>query len=202
VTGKAKGVVREKGASVAKIQIGLASAREYLEQQVAPAYSRFLDVPSQENALSAAATLWDTRGWIDQKASPAAAKALSEDLLARCPDLGLIHDLADAAKHSGELDRSSVLVKGISGSGSPGGATFTSSPLGTFQSTPECTLQIDLKNGGHRDMKEALATVHKFLRAECPDWVFSMGARFPGLRKAIGESGFCGLWVVMAAQLK
>jgi hypothetical protein len=161
----------EKEASLAKIEMGPSSARDYLEQQVAPTYSRFLRVPSRENAISAAAALWDTTGWIwsdrhrgiGQKASP---KALSEDLLARCPDLGLIHDLADAAKHGGELDRSSVNVKAISGSGSPGGKTFTSSQLGTSQGTPECTLQIDLKNGGSRDMKEALAIVYKFLRAE------------------------------------
>jgi len=62
--------------------------------------------------------------------------------------------------------RSSVVVKAISGSGSPGGTAFISSPLGTLQSKPECTLRIDLKDGTHRSMKETLATAYKFLRAE------------------------------------
>jgi hypothetical protein len=94
-----------------------------------------------------------------------AADAFDADLFKRCPDLRLIRDLADATKHGGELHRGSVTVKGVSGSESPGGTSFTFSPLGTLQSTPECTLQID-HGGGSRDLKEALTTAYKFLRDE------------------------------------
>jgi hypothetical protein len=103
---------------------------------------------------------------VDRQKDKTAADVFDADLFKRCPDLLLVRDLADAAKHGGELGRGSVEVKGISGSGSPGGKTFTSSPLGISQSTPECTLQIDRKNGSHRNMKEALATAYKFLRTE------------------------------------
>jgi hypothetical protein len=114
----------------------------------------------------------ETVGWIwtdlhpgiDERDAKAAAKVLSDDRLARCSDLALVRDLADAEKHGGELGRSTVVAKGISGSRSPGGTSFTSSPLGTLQLTPESTLKIDLKDCSHRDMKEALTTVYKFLR--------------------------------------
>jgi hypothetical protein len=160
--------------SLDKIAIGASSARGYLEQQVAPAYSRFLGAQSRENALSVAAVLWDTVGWlwsdlnpgIDRRKNKTAADNFDANLFKRCPDLAPVRDLADAAKHGGELGRSSVVVKGISGSGSPGGTTFAFSPLGMLQSTPECTLQIDLKDGSRRDLKQALAAVYEFLRAE------------------------------------
>jgi hypothetical protein len=73
--------------------------------------------------------------------------------------------------------RSSVVVTGISGTGSPGGTLFMSNPFGSngerssgpfggwIQSTPECTLRIDTANGS-RDMKEALSAVFSFLQAE------------------------------------
>jgi hypothetical protein len=159
---------------MAKIDLGVSSAQDYLDQHVAPAQSRFIDIPSQVNALDLADVLWDTVGWIwsdlypgiDERDAKQAAKMLSDKRLARCPDLAIIRDLADAKKHGGQLGRSCVIVEGISGSGSPGGKTFTSSVYGTNESKPECTLKVDLKDGSQREMKEALANVYKFLRAE------------------------------------
>jgi hypothetical protein len=48
----------------------------------------------------------------------------------------LFRDLADAKKHGGELHRGSVIVKGVSGYGSPGGTTFTSNPFGPIGGAP------------------------------------------------------------------
>ena len=156
-----------------EIKFGPASAREYLDQHVAPLYPRFLDVSTRENAMSLASALWNTAGWLWSDRHPGVnrgdqkmmAAAFDADLFKRCPDLQLIRDLADATKHGGELHRGSVIVKGVSGSESPGGTSFTFSPLGTLQSTPECTLQID-HGGGSRDLKEALTTAYKFLQNE------------------------------------
>ena len=158
---------------MAKINVGPTSARDYLGLHVAPAYSRFQRVSNHENAISLAKALWDTAGWLWSDRQPGvnrrdqqkAADAFDDDLFRRCHDLRLIRDLADATKHGGELNRPSVVVKGISGSGSPGGTAFTFGPLGMSHSTPECTLRIDYE-GGTRDMKEALTTAYKFLLAE------------------------------------
>jgi hypothetical protein len=113
-----------------------------------------------------------------QQGEKADTDAFDADLFKRCPDLMLIADLAEAAKHGGELTRASVIVKGLSGCGSPGGTSFTYSvfgpigerPSGPFggmvESTPECTLRIERKDGSSRDMTEALETVYKFLLTE------------------------------------
>jgi hypothetical protein len=132
-----------------------------------------------------AKALWDTAGWlwsdhypgVDRRDQPADTKAFDDDLFKRCPDLQLFRDLADAAKHGGQLSNPKVVVTGISGSGSPGGTSFISNPMGRMgerafgpfgnmlELTQECTLRID-HAGGSRDMKEALATAFKFLQAE------------------------------------
>jgi|tagenome__1003787_1003787.scaffolds.fasta_scaffold20297179_2 hypothetical protein len=64
-----------------------------------------------------------------------------------------------------QLGPHSVVVAGISVSGSPGRTVYTTSVYGTNESRPEYTLQIDLKNGSQRDMKEVLAKVYMSLRA-------------------------------------
>jgi hypothetical protein len=171
-----------------KINIGSTNASDYFGVHVIPAHQRFLKISNLENAMAAARALWENVGWLwsdrhpgvdRQKAEAATVKAFDDDLFKRCPDLQLLRDLTDAAKHGGELKRPSVVVTGISGCGSPGGTSFTSNPFGPkgerpsgpfggmmVQSTPDCTLQMDLEGGGSRDMKEALATAFKFLQAE------------------------------------
>jgi hypothetical protein len=158
----------------------------YFGLHVVPANTRFLKISNHENAISLAKALWDTAGWlwsdrnpgVDRRDPKANAKAFDDDLFRRSPDLRLLCDLAEVAKHGGELSRPNVKVTGLSGRGSPGGTSFTSDafgpmgqrPSGPFggmmvESTPECTLRID-HEGGSRDMKEALAAAFKFLQAE------------------------------------
>ena len=168
-----------------KINIGPRTASDYFGLHVVPANSRFLNISNYENAISLAKALWDTAGWLWTDRNPgidrrrADTRAFDDDLFKRCPDLLLMRDLADTTKHGGELSRPSVVVKGISGCGSPGGTSFTSNPFGPngerpagpfggmmVQSTPECTLRIDKHDGSSRDMKEALAVAFRFLQAE------------------------------------
>jgi hypothetical protein len=159
---------------VKKINFGPKSASDYFGVHVIPAHQRFLRISDLENAMAAAKALWENVGWLwsdrhpgvdRRKAEDAVVKAFDDDLFKRCPDLQLLRDLTDAAKHGGELSNPNVTVTGLSGSGSPGGTTFTTTMFGTHQSTPECTLRIE-HAGGSRDMKEALATAFKFLQAE------------------------------------
>jgi hypothetical protein len=157
-----------------KVNIGSTKASDYFGVYVVPAHLRFLKISNLENAMADAKALWENVGWlwsdrhpgVDRRKAPAVAvEAFDNDLFKRCPDLQLFRDLADAAKHGGELSNPKVTVTGLSGSGSIGGTIFTTTPFGTHQSTPECTLRIDYP-GGSRDMKEALATAFKFLQAE------------------------------------
>jgi hypothetical protein len=169
-----------------KINSGATSASDYFGVHVVPAYLRFQKVLNLDNATALAKALWETTGWlssgrnpgVDRRDQKGMADAFDNDLFERCPDLRLFRDLADAAKHGGELSRASVVVNGVSGCGSPGGTSYTSNPIGPMgerpsgpfggmrvESTPEFTLRIDYE-GGSRDMKEALATAFKFLLAE------------------------------------
>ena len=161
---------------MAKINIGLTSARDHLNFHVAPAHSRFQKVPNRENAIELAKALWDTAGWlwsdrhpgVNRQGQREVAKAFDDDLFCRCHDLKLFRDLADTAKHGGELHRPSVTVTGVSGSGGLGGIGQMFGPLGMAEPGPaESTLQIDYDGGKKsRDMKEALTTAYNFLMAE------------------------------------
>jgi hypothetical protein len=156
-----------------KVDFGPSSAGEYFGSLVIPAHQQFLRISNLENAMATARALWETVGWlwldrnpgVDRRKAPADAQAFDADIFRRCPDLKLFRDLADAAKHGGQLSNPNVTVTGLSGSGSPGGTIFTTTMFGTHQSTPECTLRIE-HAGGSRDMTEALATAFKFLQAE------------------------------------
>jgi hypothetical protein len=169
-----------------KIDIGLRRASDHFASHVLPANTRFQDIPSRENAISLAKALWETNGWlwsdrnpgVDRRADLGKAKTFDDDLFERCPDLQLVRDVAEAAKHGGELKRESVVVKEISGVGSPGGTQCVAQifgpngerrdgPFGGMMvpSTPECTLSIETESGSH-DMKLVLATVLQFLLTE------------------------------------
>jgi hypothetical protein len=157
-----------------KVDFGPRSAGDYVGLHVIPAHQQFLRISNLENAMAAAKALWETVGWLwldrhpgvdRRKARADDVKAFDNDFFKRCPDLQLLRDLADAAKHGGELSNPNVTVTGLSGSGSPGGTIFTTTMFGTHESTPECTLRIE-HAGGSRDMKEALAAAFKFLQTE------------------------------------
>ena len=85
-----------------------------------------------------------------------------QETFKRCTEFKMIRDVAEDSKHA-ELERSDVIVAGI---GSLGGEATIISPLGSLQTVPPCTLQIDLKDGSSRMMEDVLATVARFLRAE------------------------------------
>jgi len=111
-----------------KIDFGPRSAGDYVGLHVIPAHQQFLRISNLESAMAAAKALWETVGWLwldrhpgvdRRKARADDVKAFDNDLFKRCPDLQLLRDLADAAKHGGELSSPNVTVTGLSGSGSP-----------------------------------------------------------------------------------
>jgi hypothetical protein len=62
-----------------------------------------------------------------------------QETFKRCTEFKMIRDVAEDSKHA-ELDRSDVIVAGIE---SLGGEATIISPLGSLQTVPPCTLQIE-----------------------------------------------------------
>jgi hypothetical protein len=170
-----------------KIGIGPSSAGEYFAAHVVQANMRFQNLSSRDNAITLAKALWDTHGWlwsdrnpgIDRRTDPLKTKAFDDDLFRRCPDFKLIRDIAEAAKHGGELNRAGVVVKDVSGLGSVAGTQQVLHAFGTDGEredgpfggmmpapTPESPLRIQTKDGNSHDMKQVLATAFEFLLTE------------------------------------
>jgi hypothetical protein len=138
------------------------SAQEHFESRAGPAYSTFLRLKSRENAVAAAVAFWEMR---DHLRGDTGKAEFDQALFKSCPELELILDIAEASKHA-DLCRDNVKVSGISGTGSIGGEATIISPLGSLQTVPPCTLQVDLKEGSSLTMEDVLVTAAKFLRAQ------------------------------------
>ena len=120
-------------------------ALDHFLNRVEPQFHAFLRRKTEANALAAAVALWEMRDWLLKEADQKNVdKQQFTDALGY--DFKLIRDLAELSKHR-TLDRTSVEVVGISGTGSIGGIEYVTGPLGTVQSVPECTLTVDVKNG-------------------------------------------------------
>ena len=136
------------------------SVRDHFDFRAGPTYSAFLRLKSRENAIAAVVAFWEMR---DHLRGRKAKKEFDRALFESCPEFKLIRDIAEASKHA-ELGRPDVTVSGISGTGSPGGEGTLFSPLGSLQTVPPCTLQIDLNDGTGCRMEDVLAIVARFLR--------------------------------------
>jgi hypothetical protein len=135
-----------------------------------PAYMRFKALPSRENAVKTAEAIENLRElYWHESGSNLTKPAFSEGrLFARCPELELIQDLAELAKHGGRLRRGNVKVKAITGSGHAADAAPQSvvNTFGNLPSGPVCTLQLELIDGTTRDVPEVLERAMLFWRAE------------------------------------
>src|SRR5215469_5873267 len=155
------------------VDIGYTSALDYWHRAANPAYMRFRDTPTKENAIECAQAIEDLRGWrwrdlhagIDPRAQPQVYEAHTRNLFAACPDLAPIRDIAESAKHGGELGRGSVRVKSIKGSGI-GGIEQVSSPFGMHERKPECTLQAEFDDGSEKSIPEMLRRAIEYWRNE------------------------------------
>jgi hypothetical protein len=157
---------------MANVNIGFASARDYLDRAVYPANATWQKRMTRENAVALAKALWDLRDWHrNDLPDPKPQKGdLEKQLFAACPELKLIKDLAESAKHGGKLDRDGVEVRAITGAESPGGTLTVTGPVGdrpfgsNYEGPPPCTLALDLRNGQSRKLPEVLETTLHFWR--------------------------------------
>jgi hypothetical protein len=136
------------------------------------AASRISGTPNLEKAIHAANLAWHLheRVWYDKhpgrnpRNSPE-YKNYVEDLFSRCTELSLLRDVAETGKHRG-LGRATLKLQADTGSGSPGGIIYETSPFGMTQSTPKGTLQIELADGSTHDFADTLKAAVDFWKAE------------------------------------
>jgi hypothetical protein len=152
------------------VDLGYKTARDYSDNIVSAAYSRFLKIKNRENAIAAAKAISDLRDWLWHDTHPAVDprddvdgyKAFTAALFSDCPELELLRDIADGAKHGSKLGRKNVKVARITGSGSPGGTLYEFSPLGMNESTPACHLEIDVGDGVSHKLPEVLERAMRY----------------------------------------
>jgi hypothetical protein len=155
------------------VDIGYTSAQEWWNYIACPAHSRFRDASTKENMFECAKALEDVRGWrwrdthpgIDTRGAPRKYEAFNQRLFTACPELELIKDIAEIAKHGGQLSRNSVKVDSIVGSGI-GGAEYLSDELGMRERKPECMLRARLKDGSEVPIPQMLVRAMQYWRSE------------------------------------
>jgi hypothetical protein len=141
--------------------IGLNSAQDHLNEIMFPAYSRFRQRQTCANALEVAQAAWQIheRLWHDQGRVPE-KKKFRDDLFAACPELKLLRDWVETAKHTG-LGRQDVELVSITGAEWPGGVLETSTPFGNSIIVPECTLTMNVGDK-HYPVTDVLRCVVEF----------------------------------------
>jgi hypothetical protein len=92
---------------VTYIDIRLNSIEEYWDNLVVPNVKEFRTSPSSRSLFNAAGSMWHLHDWVWHDRNPgqdsrgASFDTYRNDLLNRCPELGWLRDIADAAKHRG-----------------------------------------------------------------------------------------------------
>jgi hypothetical protein len=101
--------------------IGLSSAAQYLHDALVPANARFRQKQTRETLLAVASPAWalHERLWHDQGCNPD-LEQFRADLFKQCPELELLRDFVETAKHTG-LNRKSVRLVNLTGAKKPGG---------------------------------------------------------------------------------
>jgi hypothetical protein len=164
------------------VNIGHTSAREHFFLNAEPAHSKFKEIQTRENAVACAKAIWELRDYhwrdtnpgIDSRDAQEGFKRFTDDLFEASPDLDLVRDIAEGAKHGGQLGRPSVRVKGIVGAETHGGTTMVSGPpltpsgpfRGMHEIKPECTLRIVLTDGSEKNLPTVLAASMQYWRGK------------------------------------
>ena len=92
---------------VTYIDMRLNSVEQYWSDMVAPDARKFRSEPSPNTLFHAATAVWHLHDWVWHERNPGvdsrgtAFNTYRADLLAACPELGWLRDIADASKHRG-----------------------------------------------------------------------------------------------------
>jgi hypothetical protein len=145
--------------------IGFNNSSDYLEQRVLPLVAAYSKSPKRASAVELAVALWHLHDhlWHD-RGKPDPKKKFTANLMAACPELGLVRDLAEADKHH-ELGRPSVTLEGLGGS-EGGGILESFGPLSMTSSVDWGSLEIVESDGSRHDPLEVFRRVVEFWRSE------------------------------------
>jgi hypothetical protein len=92
---------------VTYIDINLNSVEQYWGEIIVPSTQTFQTDPSPRTLFHAAASVWHLHDWVWHDRNPgqnshgSSFTSYRNDLLAACPELGWLRDIADAGKHRG-----------------------------------------------------------------------------------------------------
>ena len=148
--------------TVTHVDFRFTSAAEFWNEVVLRAHSRFLGHQSRQHAIEAAWAAWHLHEWIwhdmrpSRKASGADYTTFRDGLLAACPQLSWMRDVADAAKHRG-LGRRSAEPPALAGIGRQEGEV-PSRPFGMEPANIGTPLRIHVTGTDH-DFVDALERV-------------------------------------------
>ena len=105
--------------TVKYVDFGIASAKQFWDESVIPAYEKFKTQPNPSNAFGASFHAWHVHEWIWHERHPGEDTSGNRDYEAfrknctdSCPELAWLRDVADAGKHRG-LGRRSVEVRRV-----------------------------------------------------------------------------------------
>jgi len=159
--------------TVLYVDFGYSTAREMWEEVGLPAYQRFTVGQGRATAVEAAVHAWHIHEWVWHEANPGtdtqrnpAYRAFRDNLIAVCPELAWVHDIADAAKHRG-LGRP-VNVQRVNPA-TPGKVLAISGKAllvgGKILMVGGAGLSIELTDGSQHAVADVLAVVIAFWRA-------------------------------------
>ena len=159
--------------TVKYVDFGYASANEYWTELVIPAHDAFRSEPNRQNAIRVSIHAWHLHDWIWHDQHPGEETRGNKDyadfqnrILAECPQLAWIRDVADTGKHRG-LGRPDLKVRSakpriIEGFGGFGGAPIGAHPIGGGPSVKSLTIILD--DGASHEFGDILAQVITYWR--------------------------------------
>ena len=147
--------------SVTYIDIGLNSIDEYWNELIVPRVQEFNAKPSARSAFQAAHSVWHLHDWVwhernpNQNSSGAEFTAYRDGLIAACPELAWLRDIANAGKHRG-LGHSSLEVKGAAPGLMPGHTMMMTGVGGGIRDVFTITLNDESKQDVGATLKKAV----------------------------------------------
>jgi len=161
------------------INVGHKRARECFQLITGPAYSQFKEIQTRKSAIECAKTLENVRGWwwcdahpgINPRDQKRKFGVFTVRLFAECPALELIRDIAESAKHGGQLGRESTKVRAIEGEESPSGRVVFDNPFHNpsrpgSEALLKSTLKIALWDGSEEKLSNVLERAVEFWRTK------------------------------------
>lgn len=158
-----------KQRSVLYVDFGFTSAKEFWREVGMPAYGRFTATQNRGTAIEASTHAWHVIEWVWHDNNPGADTqgnqtfvAFRDGLIAACPELAWVRDIAEAGKHRG-LGRSGVVVGSVD-TRKPAAVTFGGTPV-TFAGQAGVFgggLTILMLDGMQYQVAPVLATVIAF----------------------------------------